>query len=115
MAKKTTAAPDDLSKQEKNRLWQWCKEHYPKFATKGHIQYFVDECLDHHASRGLERVDWARTCRNWMRKGIEMGWHPWAGQRSYRDREYPKEHGPGRANDPSRLGDVINLADFKTG
>lgn len=100
--KKGTTAPDDLDRDQQQRLWDWNVSQRGFGLSKPELRRLVDACLDHHGSKGTEFVDWVRACQTWIRREVEdygpqRGRHykrsVWPEARSARSPELPRESG----------------------
>lgn len=74
MAKRKSPPPDDLTRDEKNKLLAFFRKRIRegrmahKWGTVEAIQFEVDRCLAWHESKGRECVNWTAACRNWIAK-----------------------------------------------
>lgn len=68
---KRTAAPEDLSAEEKRRLKSWV-EQSESWAVP-HLRELVDACLGHFQASGGLKASWYRACQNWIRKERQDG------------------------------------------
>jgi hypothetical protein len=103
--------PDDLTIDEKRRLYTWATIR----ALVPRLRELVDDCLSHHGATGNRRryTDWYRACQNWISgqpaKERER-------RERWREEELPQEPGP-RLSDRSGadfvplgdLGELFNL------
>lgn len=88
MAKKKTEAPEDLPREDLNRLYRFVRDEYPhhfrldsgkpdKSALKAFIRKEVGAALDTAAANGKLYANHYRYCRNWIRRSLGyMGWEP---------------------------------------
>lgn len=77
MPKPRPEVPDDLTREEQLKLWQWVQTHH-RHLTRHQVRSLVNECLLHHASidnkHGYKR--WWQVCAKWIEKDQR-----WADQR----------------------------------
>ena len=98
-----TDPPDDLAEADRRALLAWAKrmasEHrIPReYATARWMRETVDEVLDWHTARGIQRVSWPATVRNRVRAlaAAERGDAPWQRERDRRERPQEPRDGDG--------------------
>jgi hypothetical protein len=103
-AMKKTAAPDDLSREDKNWLLDRCRSRpeLRRYGTVRRVQHLVDRCLAHHGAKGTQFADWKRACWNWILRQQEIDSRP---RPAYRPQERdPHDH---RWQQPVLLAEVI--------
>lgn len=62
-----TAVPDQLSSEDKKKLWAWVRREYPTL-DRSTLTAWWGECHDYHEAHGKMMKSWPATFRNWIRK-----------------------------------------------
>ena len=90
--------PDDLSREEQEKLWAWVQKHH-HYLSRGQVRSYVNECLAHHAGTGNPRGwrDWTAVARLWITRAER-----WKDQQRIARPELPQDH--------RDTGQVIDLA-----
>lgn len=112
--------PDDLTPGERQRLLNWCRERYPKWATPERLTWVINDSLSYWGARQNPRGyhDWARVCMNRIANLEASGWDPF--QARDRRSEGILERQPLFSRsweevkaEQERGADVIELSEFK--
>jgi hypothetical protein len=118
-ARPKTEAPDDLSSDDKNRIWTWIREKVKKgkmpraWLQEDAIQFVVENTLHYWGARGKEFVCWRRVVMNWYLYCAQHGIDPLKRPKTWREREYPQEARDKIETEPTQIGDVIQMGDFR--
>ena len=65
--KRKSRAPEELTVEQKRRLWAWVISKY-SWLTREQVREQVEACLEFHQAKGNLYVDWVKVCQTWIRK-----------------------------------------------
>ena len=68
--KAKTHAPEELTPDQKRRLWKWVQGKYT-WLTAEQVREEVEACLEFHQSKGNLYVDWVKVCQTWIRRRLK--------------------------------------------
>ena len=73
---KAPSIPDDLTDEEKRKLWIWTRENAPELCSRKHLRFIIDEMFDYWRGEGKAKKDWLATARNRIRALHAQGRDP---------------------------------------
>jgi hypothetical protein len=70
MKRERAEVPEDLTVDERTRLWEWVGTRYPHLKTRAAMRRLTDECLAHWGAKGNPHGyrDWYRAVQKWIVK-----------------------------------------------